>query len=261
MSTENKTGNMRYGAFVWHDLLTPDVDTSRTFYEELFGWRVDRSAIKGPHPVLSTAEEVVAGLLPLGDNDELMNRWIAYVAAKDVTEPAARALSLGGEVPLRDEVASRPGRISIVTDPDGASVAAIDGEFPSSGGAADSPPHGSFCWHEIVTADPEEAKTFYSEVFDWRVTCVPQGDLGVYWMLVNDRIGVAGIRPTPPLPAQRSFWLCYIAARNVDETALRAEQLYGRVLTDPMDVPGFGRFATLADPLGGVFAVLTNERK
>jgi predicted enzyme related to lactoylglutathione lyase len=52
-----------------------------------------------------------------------------------------------------------------------------------------------------------------------------------------------------------------VAVEDVDETALLAEQLDGNVLTEPLDVPRFGRFATLADPLGGVFAVLSNERK
>jgi predicted enzyme related to lactoylglutathione lyase len=249
------------GGFVWHDLLTREIDGSREFYEELFGWRVERSQTNDSHVVLSTTEEIVAGLLPLGDNDELLNRWIAYVGVDDVTEPPARALPLGGEAPLRDQLASRPGRISIVTDPHGASIAAIDGVFPVPEEGAAPPPHGTFCWHEIVTSEPEEAKTFYSKVFDWRVTCVPQGDLGVYWMLVNDSIGVAGVRPAPPLPGQRSFWLCYIAVRDVDETALRAEQLGGRVLTEPLDVHKFGRFATVSDRLGGVFAVLTNKRK
>jgi predicted enzyme related to lactoylglutathione lyase len=261
MRYETETGTRNNGRFVWHDLLTPDVDRSREFYEDLFSWRMERSKSNGAHVVLSTTEEIVAGLLPLGDKDELMNRWIAYVHVDDVIEPPARALSLGGEAPLRDEVASRPGRISVVTDPHGASLAAIDGEFPSPDEGTGAPPHGTFCWHEIVTSDPEGAKSFYTKVFDWRVTCVPQGDLGAYWMLVNDRIGVAGVRPSPPLPAQQSFWLCYIASRDVDQTALRAEQLDGRALTGPMDVPEFGRFATLADPLGGVFAVLTSERK
>jgi predicted enzyme related to lactoylglutathione lyase len=261
MSNDTESSTRNAGRFVWHDLMTRDPDLSREFYEELFGWRVEREQSNGSHVVLSTPEEVVAGLLPLGSDEELINRWMPYVAVDDVTEPPSRALSLGGEAPLRDETSAGSGRISIVSDPHGGTLTAIDGQFPTPDEAADQPPHGTFCWHEVVTSDPELTKTFYTKVFDWSVSCVPQGDLGTYWMLNNGSVGVAGVRPAPPLPTHQAFWLCFVAADDVDESALRAEQLYGRVLTDPLDVPGFGRFSTLADPLGGVFAILKNERK
>ncbi|MFL7868771.1 MAG: hypothetical protein AB8I58_08085, partial [Anaerolineales bacterium] len=31
-------GNTLPGKVVWHDLVTPDLDKSRAFYGELFGW-------------------------------------------------------------------------------------------------------------------------------------------------------------------------------------------------------------------------------
>jgi predicted enzyme related to lactoylglutathione lyase len=148
----------------------------------------------------------------------------------------------------------------VVTDPLGASLAVVNNDRDASAAGSDRPTPSTFCWHEIVTSDPEQAKEFYCDVLDWRVAPMPQGDHGPYWMFLNDNLGVAGVRPAPPLPGQRAFWLSYVAVDDVDDTALRAEQLGGSLLTAPLEVPGFGRFATLADTQGGFFAILNNQR-
>jgi predicted enzyme related to lactoylglutathione lyase len=210
--------------------------------------------------VLSTKENVVAGLVPLDEGEELMNRWVPYVGVEDVGEPPARALPHEGEAPVRGEPALRAGRFSVITDPGGASLAVVDDDFEAPRRRDNRPASGTFCWHEIVTADPERAKSFYCDVLGWRVTPLPQGDQGTYWMFLNDQLGVAGVRPAPPLPGQRAFWLSYIAVDDVDRTALRVEQLGGNVMTSPRMIDGFGEFATMTDELGGFFAVLDNRR-
>ena len=42
---------------------------------------------------------------------------------------------------------------------------------------------------------------------------------------------------------------------NVDATAALAKQLGGRVYVEPVDVPGMGRFAVIADPHGAVLSL------
>jgi hypothetical protein len=40
--TENPSGEIYPGKFVWHDLLTPQPpESAGKFYEKLFGWRID----------------------------------------------------------------------------------------------------------------------------------------------------------------------------------------------------------------------------
>ena len=52
-------------------------------------------------------------------------------------------------------------------------------------------------------------------------------------------------------------WLTYIGTPNVDETAVQAASLGGKVLRQPGDIPTIGRFAVLQDPQGAVFAAFT----
>ena len=58
--------------------------------------------------------------------------------------------------------------------------------------------------------------------------------------------------PVPP------HWIPYFVVEDVDDACERAGELGGKVVAPPMDVPA-GRFATLADPTGAMFAVLQGE--
>jgi predicted enzyme related to lactoylglutathione lyase len=54
-----------------------------------------------------------------------------------------------------------------------------------------------------------------------------------------------------------AFWMTIFATADTDATAAKTAELGGRVLADPFDIEGVGRFAVLADPQGVVFGVIT----
>jgi predicted enzyme related to lactoylglutathione lyase len=51
-------------------------------------------------------------------------------------------------------------------------------------------------------------------------------------------------------------WLMYVGTPDADSAAQQAKSLGGTVEAGPMEIPGVGRFAVLADPQGAVFAIL-----
>jgi predicted enzyme related to lactoylglutathione lyase len=54
------------GAMAWNDLLTSDVEAARTFYEALFGWRVDAVPESGGrYSVIRGADGSNCGMMPL----------------------------------------------------------------------------------------------------------------------------------------------------------------------------------------------------
>jgi uncharacterized protein len=58
-------------------------------------------------------------------------------------------------------------------------------------------------------------------------------------------------------PQVPPHWLVYFAVKSTDEAADRVKELGGSVNMAPMDIPGMGRFAVVADPQGAVFAVFS----
>jgi uncharacterized protein len=114
---------------------------------------------------------------------------------------------------------------------------------------------GRFVWHELMTTDPQAAGAFYSKVLPWKTQ--PSG-MPDYTLWVSGKTQTGGLMAQPESARQSGAppsWLVYIGTPDVDATAAAAEHLGGKVLKAPMDIPGVGRFAVLADPQGAAFAV------
>ena len=54
-----------------------------------------------------------------------------------------------------------------------------------------------------------------------------------------------------------SNWSVVFQVDGTDAAVAKVEELGGRRITEPMDIPGVGRFAVVADPWGAVFQVIT----
>src|SRR5688572_19574659 len=117
---------------------------------------------------------------------------------------------------------------------------------------------GSFVWGELLTTDTAAAGAFYSKVVGWKT--VPFAPDGTY-LTFNTKSGPAAGLMTLPDDAKKMgappHWLMYVGTPNVDETATRIAQLRGRVLKQPTDIPGTGRFAVVQDPYGATFGIYT----
>jgi predicted enzyme related to lactoylglutathione lyase len=117
-------------------------------------------------------------------------------------------------------------------------------------------PAPSFVWFELATSDPQAAAAFYE-----RVLAVTPSDATVpggspYLALLSAGGPVGGVMAFPPdlgpevaLPG----WTGYIAVDDVDAMAARVLAADGKMRRQPMDIPGVGRFAVMADPQGAAF--------
>lgn len=116
--------------------------------------------------------------------------------------------------------------------------------------------HGAFSWSELTTSDPAAAAAFYGQLFGW--TSQDMGDeMGGYRVVKVGDTSVAGISgPMPGSPDVPPHWGCYVTVDDTDSVAARCQQLGGKVLVPPMDVPTVGRMAVLQDPQGAVISVM-----
>jgi predicted enzyme related to lactoylglutathione lyase len=103
---------------------------------------------------------------------------------------------------------------------------------------------------EVISPDAERAQKFYAELFDWQVAADPA--MGGY-ALVDTGGGESavggGIGPSTT-PGGTGVKI-YLRVDDLDGYLDRVEQLGGKRLVAPTDLPGgFGRFAIFADPDG-----------
>jgi uncharacterized protein len=113
--------------------------------------------------------------------------------------------------------------------------------------------NGAFCWNELLTGNPTQARAFYEELFGWQATEIPVGE-GIYTMFKSAGEDVAGMMKTPSddIPPH---WMSYIKVENITTALQRVEALKGTIRVPVTDIPGMGRFAVIVDPTGAQFAI------
>lgn len=116
-----------------------------------------------------------------------------------------------------------------------------------------------FIWYELSTNDKAAASAFYTEVVGWTMqdSQTPGMDYSL-WLAGENMVG--GMMTIPPEAAamgMRPTWLGYLNVADVDQSVARITTKGGRLLFGPIDVPNVGRFATVADPQGAAFYVMT----
>ncbi len=121
--------------------------------------------------------------------------------------------------------------------------------------------HGRFIWYELITPDVDGAKRFYGDLVGWAAQDMPMPDGGgePYSMLSSNGHGVGGIMHLGEAMKAEGMppnWTGYVCVDDCDAAAAKAAGLGGSVKRRPLDIPGIGRFAIIADPAGAVFAIM-----
>jgi uncharacterized protein len=112
------------------------------------------------------------------------------------------------------------------------------------------------CWVDTNQPDSEAALPFYRGLFGWEFENVmPEGSEGKYFIGRIRGGDVAGVGSVPDGAPLMATWNTYIWVDSADETATRAGDAGGRVLTEPFDVMGAGRMAVIADPEGAALCL------
>lgn len=118
---------------------------------------------------------------------------------------------------------------------------------------------GRFVWCELMTPDPEAAKSFYTQVVGWGTALFEGSDMP-YTMWMNGEMPVGGVMALPEeakAAGAPPHWLGYVGTPDVDATVADATNRGAMTLVAPTDIPTAGRFAVLRDPQGAVFSAYT----
>jgi predicted enzyme related to lactoylglutathione lyase len=117
---------------------------------------------------------------------------------------------------------------------------------------------GAFSWFELMTNDIAAAKDFYSKLFGWTTEDMPMGGDRPYTVIkVNDE-AVAGVMDMPPdAQGMPPMWGVYVTVDDVDATAKKAQDLGGKIIMPPKDIPDVGRFCVIQDQQGATIAAIS----
>lgn len=247
--------------FVWYDINTHDYDTAKAFYGALFGWNfvdwVPEGAPEGtpPYTTILVGELPVGGLVRLPDDVEVPSHWMGHIAVPDVDAAVDRATKRGARFPAGKVDIATVGRFAPMLDPEGAIASLFT---PSSAEPMRTPEPGTpgtVGWNELVVANPDQARDFYSAVVGWKWRKAPMDGFDYHLFGTGEAGGDAGgmMQRTPEMPV--SCWVPYLTVTSADQALARVRELGGNVMAEPFDVPGVGRLAVCAATDGSAFAV------
>jgi predicted enzyme related to lactoylglutathione lyase len=120
---------------------------------------------------------------------------------------------------------------------------------------------GQFVWYDLMTTDPEAAQAFYTSVVGWGTQVWENAGMS-YTMWTAGDTPIGGIMKLPDeavAGGARPHWVGYVAVPDTDATVARAQELGGKVMVPPTDIPTVGRFAVIADPQGALTAPFTPQ--
>lgn len=238
------------GTFVWYDLATSDPGAAERFYTAVVGWQIQ------PFEPIPDYRLWVAPGGPIGGVAQLdasgVPGWLAYVSVDDADAAAARVRELGGRILVEPTDIPNGGRFTVFADPQGAVLAAYrsssDDPAPAGG-----PGVGEFSWHELATSDPVAALEFYGRLFGWEpIETVEMEGAGSYRMFSAGDGGSGGLYDAA---GESTAWLHYVRVGNLDRAVAAVRENGGRIVVEPMEVPGGDLVATALDPQGIMFAL------
>jgi uncharacterized protein len=245
-----------HGRFVWYELLTTDTVAAKAFYAGVVGWQAqDASTPDLAYTLFTDGTAPVSGLMDLPQEAREMGatpRWIGYVGVNDVDATADQLKHLGGTVYV-PPTNSNIGRISVVADPQTATLALVKGLKPARQLAEQAEP-GRVGWHELLAADREKAFPFYGELFGWQKADAEIGPMDFYQLFSAGGQTIGGMftkLPRVPFP----FWLYYFNVGDIEVAAERVKAGGGQIFQGPMELPGGSWIARCIDPQGAMFAL------
>lgn len=249
-----------HGQFLWHDLLTTDLEKTIEFYRHVVGWNTqayDFQENEGPEYTMWVAGEVPVGGVMQFDPENMEGfplGWTAYVHVPDVDTTIQQAVDLGGRVIAEPMDVPTVGRMAGLADPQGAAFWLLT---PGSSEPMPEPPSvGSFSWNELVTTDMRAAFDFYRDLFGWRQwDDMDMGGGMMYRMFGQGETMYGGMYDKPADMPAPPHWLCYVIVDNIDGALDRVRERGGQVVNGPDEVPGGDRVAQCIDPQGAGFGL------
>ena len=115
---------------------------------------------------------------------------------------------------------------------------------------------GNAGWIGHSGPDQGTAKEFYRDVLGWTINEMPMQDGSSY---AAAAVGETPIGGFSPMPEETGSWTIYFTVADVDASVATAQSKGATVLQPAVDMPGVGRMATLTDPHGARFALITYE--
>jgi hypothetical protein len=265
-AANDEGGKSPRGHHVWYELMTPDAEASKAFYDKVVGWNFGEpvAEYQGYRMIGRSDGGFAGGVLTLTDEMKQHGArptWLGYIGVDDVDTAIGSIEQAGGKTLMPATDIDNVGRIAMVADPSGAPFyimkpipPAGDPNAQSDVFSVDQPQH--IRWNELSTTDQDGAIDFYRNQFGWtQEGAMPMGEMGDYKFIQANGVGIGAVMRKPEqIPV--SMWSYYIGVDDIDRAIEAVKSGGGTITNGPNQIPG-GEYALNAmDPQGAAFGLV-----
>ena len=186
--------------------------------------------------------------------------WNTYLMV-DSVDAAYRSVVDAGGKGLVGPLDLMDGRMAWVMDDQGASCGLLEAGLHKGAQVVNEP--GAFTWVELYVPDTDRAAELYRAALGLVAQRVDFGpgmeSMSYSGLKVGERVvgGLMGL----PMEGMSPQWHVYMGSADVDETAAKAIELGGDVMTGPFTLPADedvpeGRIVIMHDPAGAMISAL-----
>jgi len=248
-----------HGDFIWYELITPDPDGAKAFYDAVVGWDIAPPASDQiDYREIRAGDGAAGGVLRLTAEMEAHGArpiWLGYIGVDDVDQSVAVVEQAGGKALMPAFNVPNVGRIAMAADPQGVPFYVMRGDSDETSTAFQPTGVGHVSWNELATRDQNAALEFYTSRFGWTAGDVmPMGDMGDYQFITHHGVPLGAMMTAAPDNPAR--WRFYFRVADVDTAKQAVEGGGGTVIHGPQEVPGGDRILIGIDPQGAEFALV-----
>src|SRR5688572_3046897 len=214
------------GSHIWYELMSPDPEGSKAFYEAVVpGWTIgDRIAGEQDYRMIGRGDGGNAGGV-FRPTEEMRQHgarpiWMGYIGADDVDAMVAGIEAKGGKV-LMPAFDIPQGRIAMVADPQGNPFYVMK-PIPPQGAANkvsdvfSTTEEQRVGWNELSTPDPVAARAFYGDLFGWSSDdFMPMGEYGEYRFFDHRGTTIGALCGV--VPGGDQGWRYYISVPSISK--------------------------------------------
>lgn len=256
------------GNFIWYELMTPDPDGAKAFYDAVAGWDIEPepSGVMDYRMIRRSDGGNAGGVLRM--TDEMREHgarpmWLGYLNVADVDASTASIEGAGGKTYMPPTDIGGVGRIATVSDPQGAPFYIMKPMPPTDDSNAKSDVFSADAeqrvgWNELSTSDPAAARRFYAEQFGWGMDdFMDMGAMGEYRFIDHDGTRLGALCGT--MPGVQPKWRFYVRVPSIAKAKQTVEDHGGTVAMGPHEVPTGDWILIGFDPQGAEFALVGGE--
>ena len=238
---------------IWHDLITPNLEESKSFYNTAFGWTYADTNFKGlNYTIIYNKGSVIGGMIEV--KSAKSSTWISALPLSNVelNKRIRKVVAAGASKALPIIKSPGRGKQVVFEGLQGEEFSLISkNEFTEA--MTPSGADNNWLGMELWASDVLKAKAFYEQAFDVQTTETTY-DKKPYWLFNIEGETVAAMMNNP-ITNQGSQWVPYVQVSELTALFTKIKNTKAEVIVAPSKEIRNGTLGIMQDPHGAIIAI------